>query len=132
MSRCSDRCAPPHAPDGWSSEAQRHHPTYRHYVDAPGIQCELEHDHDGGPGKTPRLHRNGGLTWWNPPLLIVGGVVVDDRLEEVAAVGETAVSGSAPLVVGEPERAATSSSRCSQLTELPGSTFEDIFRKGAA
>jgi hypothetical protein len=126
--RCSAMCAPPHAPDGWSREAQRQHPTYRHYADATGIRCELDADHDGGPGSRPRLHRNGLLTWWNPPLLVVGGQIVDEpvELEETAAVGETAVSGSA-LPMGEPERAAVSSSSAGQLTVLPGETWEDIF-----
>lgn len=88
-----------------------------------GVACELD-VHAG-------RHRNGLLVWWNPPLLVLGGEVVDapTGLEETAAVGKGAVSGSALTVPqGEPERVAASSSSAVQLTELPGSTWEDIFR----
>jgi hypothetical protein len=70
VKRCEKRAGMPSTPQGMSREALRQHPTYRHYVDQPGAQCELEAGHDG-------THRSGGLVWHDPPALFVGGVLVE-------------------------------------------------------
>lgn len=79
MSRCDKRAPAPHPPEGFTREAAAGHPTYKYYITVPSAQCELEHNHGTG---TPahdvgRRHRCGNLLWWDPQLLLVGGVAFD-------------------------------------------------------
>ena len=65
MTRCTNRCPNPPLPAGLSVRTAETHPRYKHLL-IPGAQCTLEEGHDGP-------HRDPGLTWHDPPKLIVGG-----------------------------------------------------------
>jgi hypothetical protein len=53
-------------------DVARVHPGFRHLLE-PGAQCELEHVHGAGTREhdTARRHQNGGLLWWDPPIILV-------------------------------------------------------------
>jgi len=65
---CPYRVERPHAPVGWSVEAQRGHQTYRYYLEDYG-GCELREGHSGP-------HRAGAIIWHDPKLVVVGGVAL--------------------------------------------------------
>lgn len=71
-SRCSSRVPKTRTPDGWTVEQLRQHPTYRYYLE-PGAQCELPAGHGDGTDShdVARRHENGGLKWWDPPIIEV-------------------------------------------------------------
>lgn len=70
--RCPKRVSPPRTPDGMTVEQIASHPTYRYALD-PQAQCELDsgHGQNAHPHDLARRHRNGGLTWWDPPIVEV-------------------------------------------------------------
>lgn len=72
--RCSNRCKPDPTPQSMSIATVRVHPGFKHLLE-PGAQCELAARHgDGTPEQdVARRHCNGGLQWWDPPIILVGG-----------------------------------------------------------
>jgi len=62
MTRCEARCPQPPTPEGMPVETVARSPRHRHLLE-PGARCELELEH-AGP------HRNGGLLWNAPPIIV--------------------------------------------------------------
>lgn len=66
-------------PVGFTNEAALGHPGYGMHFGSDGmlrkIPCELPAGHGDGMSEDAleRRHRSGNLTWWDPPLFIVGG-----------------------------------------------------------
>lgn len=73
--RCPKRCKVDPIPPSMTIVAASQHPGFRHLLE-PGPQCELEQGHGDGTGEhdEARRHQNGGLQWWDPPIILVGGV----------------------------------------------------------
>lgn len=71
--RCPKRCKTDPIPPSMTIEAASRHPAFKHLLE-PGAQCELEPGHgDGSPEHdVSRRHQNGGLLWWDPPIILVG------------------------------------------------------------
>jgi hypothetical protein len=81
--RCSSRAPKTRTPEGMPVERCAAHPTFRYRLE-PTARCELELEHDGP-------HRNGGLIWHEPPLLLLDGAEVPPMttadLERLDAIG---------------------------------------------
>jgi hypothetical protein len=74
VSRCSSRAPKTPLPPSFTVEAAKTHPTWKYALE-PTAQCELEPGHGEGTDEhdVARRHRNGGLLWWDPPIVLVGG-----------------------------------------------------------
>jgi hypothetical protein len=74
VARCPYRCKnPTNPPMSMPLETVREHPSYKHLLE-PGAQCEKEEGHgqDAPEHDEARRHGNGGLLWWDPPIVVVG------------------------------------------------------------
>lgn len=71
--RCEKRCKPDPLPPSLTMETARVHPAYKHLLEE-GAQCELDAGHGDGTAEhdVARRHQNGGLLWWDPPIIMVG------------------------------------------------------------
>lgn len=62
---CTKRAPSQSPPQGFTNESAKEHPLYKHLL-GKGAQCERDAGHDPP-------HRNGTLTWHDPPLLLIAG-----------------------------------------------------------
>jgi hypothetical protein len=74
MTRCTSRAPKTPLPQSVTIESARTHPLWK-YALQPSAQCELDDGHGDGTDEhdVARRHRNGGLLWWDPAIIIVGG-----------------------------------------------------------
>lgn len=73
MTRCPSHAPKTPLPPSFTIENARAHPQWKYALE-PSAQCELESGHGNGTDEydVARRHRNGGLLWWEPPIVIVG------------------------------------------------------------
>jgi hypothetical protein len=74
VSRCPKHCKVDPIPPSMTIENAARHPGYKHLLE-PGAQCKLDDGHGAGTDEhdVARRHANGGLQWWDPPIILVGG-----------------------------------------------------------
>jgi hypothetical protein len=68
--RCSSRAPKAPLPPSMTVETARLSPAHRHLLE-PTAQCELPARHGARTAENDiaRRHRNGGLLWWDPPIV---------------------------------------------------------------
>lgn len=72
--RCGSKAPKTPLPAGFPVELARNHPDWKYALE-PSARCELDDGHGDGTDEydVARRHRNGGLLWWDPPIVLVGG-----------------------------------------------------------